>query len=76
MNNLKYKELKLIILLFFLVSLTQIVIIPLSKFWLQRILFYPLPEGQINLIIKNICDKSISKNANIDSIIGYLCSQK
>lgn len=76
MKSLNYKKLKLILLFLFLLSSVQIIIIPLTKIYLQKIILYPLPEGKINSVILDFCEKKIAKKASLDSILGYICSIK
>jgi len=76
MKNFNYKRLKLILLFLFLISSVQIVIIPLTKISVQKIILYPLPEGKIDSFILDICEKKIANNASLDSILGYICSRK
>ena len=76
MKNLNYKQLKLTILFLIFISSVQILVIPLSRIYFQRLMLQPLPEGTINSFIINICKRNISKNADPDSIIGFLCSKK
>ena len=57
-------------------SFCQIVLLPFLRNLFLDSLYKPIPNKEINLILKKICIREKIENANEDSLIYNLCNEK
>ena len=73
---IKLRNIKNILWIFLFLSFCQIVLLPFLRNLFLDSLYKPIPNKEINLILKKICIREKIENANEDSLIYNLCNEK